>query len=174
MAFWNAPNACWPSRPFPPDPDVAWEKDHGRFDRRRLKRVTASPEQIGLCGCWQVLAVRRERVERGRQAGPPSDEIGYYATSLGAEQLSDAELIQAIRDHWSAIENGAHYRRDVSFGEDSSGVSKRGAAQVLAALRNLALGVYELARERGQTRAPSAKARCRQMTFAAALASLGR
>jgi hypothetical protein len=62
----------------------------------------------------------------------------------------------------------------VSFGEDSSGVSKRGAAQVLAALRNLALGVYELARERGQTHAPSAKARCRQMTFAAALASLGR
>lgn len=174
MASWNGPNACWPSRPFPPDPDVAWEKGHHRLDRRRLKRVTVSPEEIGLCGCWQVLAVRRERVQLGRQAGPPSDEIGYYATSLAAEQLSDTELIQAIRDHWSAIENGAHYRRDVSFGEDASGVSQRGAAQVLAALRNLALGAYELARERGQTHASSAKSRCRQMTFAAALAWLGR
>lgn len=153
---------------------MAWEKDHGRLDRRRLKRVTVSPEEIGLCGCWQVLAVRRERVELGRQAGPPSDEIGYYATSLAAEQLSAAELIQAIRDHWSAIENGAHHRRDVSFGEDASGVSQRAAAQVLAALRNLALGAYELARERGQTHAPSAKSSGRRMTFAAALAVLTR
>ena len=102
MASWNAPNTCWPSRPFPPDPDVAWEKDHGRLDRRRLKRVTVSPEEIGLCGCWQVLAVRREREELGRKAKPPSDEIGYYATSVGVKQLSDAELIQAIRDHWRA------------------------------------------------------------------------
>jgi hypothetical protein len=153
---------------------VSWEKDHHRLDRRRLKRVSVTPEEIGLCGCWQVIAVRRERVELGRQAGPPSDVIGYYATSLGAAQLTDAELLPAIRDHWSAIENGAHHRRDVSFGEDASGVSKRGAAQVLACLRNVALGVYELARERGQTHAPSAQSRCRQMTFSAALAVLGR
>lgn len=153
---------------------MAWEKGHHRLDRRRLKRVTVSPEEIGLCGCWQVLAVRRERVELGKKARPPSDDIGYYATSLGAAQLRDAELLQAIRDHWSAIENGAHHRRDVSFGEDASGVSKRGAAQVMAALRNVALGVYELARERGRTHAPSATSRCRQMTFSAALALLGR
>jgi hypothetical protein len=153
---------------------VSWEKGHHRLDRRRLKRVSVSPEEIGLCGCWQVLAVRRERVELGRQAKPSSDEIGYYATSLGAQELNDAELIQAIRDHWSAIENGAHHRRDVSFGEDASGVSQRGAAQVMACLRNLALGIYELALERGQTKAPSAKSRCRQMTFATALAWLGR
>lgn len=153
---------------------MSWEKGHHRLDRRRLKRVPVSPEEIGLCGCWQVLAVRRERVELGRHAGPPSDEIGYYATSLSAAQLNAAALLQAIRDHWSAIENGAHHRRDVSFGEDASGVSKRGAAQVMAALRNLALGVYELARERGQTHAPSAKSRCRQMTFAEAYALLRR
>jgi hypothetical protein len=62
----------------------------------------------------------------------------------------------------------------VSFGEDGCGVSKRGAAQVLTCLRNLALGVYELARERGQTDAPSAQAQGRRMTFTSALAWLGR
>ena len=77
---------------------MAWEKDHPRLDRRRLKRVRVTPEEIGLCGCWQVIAVRRERVELGRKAKPPSDEIGYYVTSLGAAQLRDAELLQAIRD----------------------------------------------------------------------------
>jgi len=153
---------------------VSWEKGHHRLDRRRLKRVSVTPEEIGLCGCCQVIAVRRERQELGRKAKPPTDELGCYATSLGAAQLSDAELMQAIRDHWSAIENGAHHRRDVSFGEDACGVSKRGAAQVLACLRNLALGAYELARARGRTKAPSAKSRCRQMTFSQALALLGR
>jgi hypothetical protein len=153
---------------------VAWEKGHHRLDRRRLKRATVSPEEIGLCGCWQVIAVRRERVELGRQADPPSDVIGYYATSLGEDQHNAAALLQTIRDHWSAIENGAHHRRDVSFGEDACGVSQRGAAQVMAALRNLALGVYELEKERGRAKATSVKSRCRQMTFAAAHSMLGR
>lgn len=159
---------------FPPDEAVSWEKGHHRLDRRRLKRVGVTPEEIGLCGCWQGIAVRRERVELGRNAKPPSDEISYDVTSLGATQLSDEEWLPAIRDHWKAIENGAHHRRDVSFGEDACGVSKRGAAQVLACRRNLALGVYELARERGQTTAPSAKSCGRQMTFATARNWLGR
>lgn len=153
---------------------MAWEKGHGRLDRRRLKRAAVSPEDIGLCGCWQVIAVRRERVELGRQAGPPSDEIGYYATSVAAAQLSEAELLTAIRGHWDAIENGSHHRRDVTFREDARGVSQRRAAQVLAALSNLALGLYDLARARGRTTAPSAASWCRQMTASAALALLRR
>jgi hypothetical protein len=151
---------------------VSWEKGHGRLERRRLKRVSVSPEEIGLCGCWQVIAVRRERIELGRKAGPPTDELGYYVTSAVASELTPSGLLKAIRDHWDASENGAFYRRDVSFGEDASGVSERGAAPVLAALRNLALGLYDLARDRQRTRAPSAASQCRQMTFLAALALL--
>ena len=37
------------------------------------------PERHPLLACDQVIAVRRERVELGKKAGPPSDEIGYYA-----------------------------------------------------------------------------------------------
>lgn len=148
---------------------MEWEKGHGRLDRRRLKRVAVSPEEIGLCGCWQVIAVRRERIELGPKAGPPSDEIGYYASSLAVKEGSEAALLEAIRGHWDAIENGAHHRRDVSFREDASPVSKRGAAQLLAALRNLALGLYELAQERDRTDAASAASWCRQMTVSMAL-----
>lgn len=148
---------------------MEWEKGHGRLERRRLKRVTVTPEEIGLCGCWQVIAVRRERVELGRKAGPPTDDIGYYCTSTDATQYDEAELMAAILDHWDASENGTHYRRDVTFREDACGVSKRGAVQVLATLRNLALGLHELALERGETQATSATAGCRQMTFSRAL-----
>ena len=124
--------------PFPPDEAVAWEKDHWRLDRRRLTRVAVMPADIGLCGCWQVVAVRREREELDPQAEPPSDEIGYSVTSLADGELTDDELLEVIRGHWSAIENGVHHRRDVSFGEDACRVAQRSAAHALATLRNLA------------------------------------
>lgn len=174
MASWNAPNASWLRRLFPPDDQVEWEKGHGRLDRRRLKRVTVTPEEIGLTGCWQVLAVRRERIELGRKAGPPTDEMACYCTSAVPPQYDATQLLGAIRGHWDAIENGTHHRRDVTFGEDACGVSQRGAAQVLATLRNLALGLHELAQARGATTAPSTASGCRQLTFTQALAWLRR
>jgi predicted transposase YbfD/YdcC len=150
---------------------VSWEKEHGRLDRRRLKRVAVTPEQIGLCGCWQVIAVRREREELWLKDKPPTDTIGYYAASLSVDQLDDGQLMEAIRGHWDAIENGAHHRRDASFREDACRVCKRGAAQVLAALRNVALGVYELEKdEDGKPKTSSIASQCRQMTFSQAFA----
>jgi hypothetical protein len=148
---------------------VTWEKDHWRLDRRRLARVATTPEDIGLCGCWQVLAVRREREELDPRAEPPSDEIGYYATSLAEGELTDDELLAVIRGHWSAIENGVHYRRDVSFGEDACRVAQRSAAHALATLRNLAIGLYEIQHARGRVAANDCKSWCRRMTVAAAL-----
>ena len=151
---------------------MAWEKDHWRLDRRRLVRVAVTPEDIGLCGCWQVVAVRREREELDPQQGESSDQIGYYATSLADGELSDDELLKVIRDHWSAIENGVHHRRDVSFGEDACRVAQRSAAHVLATLRNLAIGLYEIGRERGHIGSNGCKSWCRRMTIASALARL--
>ena len=52
-----------------------------------------------------------------------------------------------IRGHWSAIENGTHYRRDVTLGEDANRTANRKGAAVLASLRNLANGIYELQKE---------------------------
>ena len=101
----------------------------------------ALSEDIGLCGCWQVIAVRRERILLGAKAGPPSDEIGYYVTSVASGEVTAAGLMGAIRGNWDAVEKGAHHRRDVTFGEDASGVSEGGAGQVLATLRNAALGL---------------------------------
>jgi len=151
---------------------VEWETDHWRVERRRFARVAVTPEEIGLCGCWQVLAVRRERVHLGPKPKEPSDEISYYATSVAQEEYRDEQLLAAIRDHWSAIENGVHYRRDVSFGEDASRIAHRSAAHVMATLRNLAIGVYELQKDRGCVTANSCKSWSRQMTFSNALALL--
>ena len=128
-----------------------------------------TPEEIGLCGCWQVVAVRRERVYLAPCTQPPSDEIGYYATSVADRELSDDELLEVIRGHWSAIENGVHHRRDVSFGEDACRVAHRCAAHALATLRNMAIGLYEIQCSRDRVDANGLKSWCRRMTVAAAL-----
>lgn len=54
--------------------------------------------------------------------------MGTYATSLTRNQMRSKELLKVIQGHWSAIESGAHYRRDVSFEEERCRVKNRQAA----------------------------------------------
>ena len=146
-------------------PQGQWEKGHGRLDRRRLARVAVTPEEIGLCGCWQVIAVERFSQDPNQPQEPPSLEIGCYATSLALDQRTDAEVLAAIRGHWSAIENGTHYRRDVTLGEDACRTANRKGAAALASFRNLANGVYELQKEQQRTTVDSLNSWCQQQTF---------
>lgn len=104
----------------------------------------------------------------------PTSEIGFYTCSLATQQASEAELAERIRGHWSSSENGTHYRRDVTFREDDCRVRHRGAAEVLATLRNLANGIYELAKDAGRTTADTLASWCRQQTFSIALKALRR
>jgi predicted transposase YbfD/YdcC len=122
--------------------------------RWRIQRASLSPEAAGLCGCWQFIAVWRERQElRKGKVIEQSEEYAFYCTSAARQQYSARQLLQAIRDHWGASENGAHYRRDVSLGEDASRISGRTGAFVMATLRNLLLGLFELQQHRGKTKA---------------------
>jgi hypothetical protein len=118
-----------------------------------------------LAGCWQVIAVERYSQPHHEPKESASLEIGCYVTSLAFQERNEDELMAAIRGHWSAIENGTHYRRDVSLGEDACRTASRKGAAVLASLRNLANGIYELEKERKRTTADSLKSWCQQQTF---------
>lgn len=115
--------------------------------------MSLSPEEAGLCGCWQFIAVWREQkhLRRGKVI-KEFEEYSFYSTSAAPEQYGAAQLLGVIRDHWAAIENGSHHRRDVSLGEDASQISGRTRAYVMATLRNLVLGLFELQKHRGKTR----------------------
>lgn len=139
-----------------------------------MVRIAVTPETIGLVGCWQVIGVRREVIPLGKGESKERDEIGLYVTSCPLEQHTDAEMSEVIRGHWSAIENGTHHRRDVTLGEDACRVAHRGAASVLASLRNLAIGVYELEKHQERTQADSLPSWRRTRTFGTALAALRR
>lgn len=153
---------------------MSWEKHHWRLERRRIARVATTPEESGLCGCWQLVKVRRERQPVGSNPMKPSDEVQYYAVSLHYDETTDDELLAILRGHWSAIENGTHHRRDVTFGEDGCRVANRKAAHALATLRNLANGIYELEAARGKAGADGCASWLRGQTEADALALLRR
>ena len=137
----------------------------------RLSASAPARNVSGCCGAWQVIAMRRERVDLSRRE-EPSDEISYYVTSAEISEHSDAQIHAIVRNHWACIENGVHYRRDVSFGEDACRVAKRKGAHVLASLRNLAIGLYELERERGNTGSEGCKSWSRQLTMSDAVSLL--
>lgn len=120
-----------------------------------------------MCGCWQVIAVERYSQGHHQPKESASLEIGCYATSLACQERDEEELMALIRGHWSAIENGTHYRRDVSLAEDACRTAHRNGAAVLASLRNLANGLYELQQEQKKTTADSLRSWCQQQTFSA-------
>lgn len=120
------------------------------------------------------MAVQRESVNLCQPKATTTVEIGYYASSLTVDQRDDQQILAIIRGHWSAIENGTHYRRDVTLGEDACRTKDRNAAAVLASLRNLANGLYELERARERTRVDTLKSWCQQQTFSSAWPLLGR
>lgn len=135
-----------------------------------MQRYPLSPEDAGLTGCAQFVAVRRERqqLRRGKVVEYAS-EYAYYVTSLTQAEASARDLAAAVRGHWGACENGAHYRRDVTLGEDASQISGRAGAHAMATLRNLILGLFELQKQRGQTTAAYLPGWARKMTMSLAL-----
>jgi len=123
-----------------------------------------------LTGCWQFIAVYRDRqkLRQGRVI-ESSQEYAFYATSLVEEQAGAKKLAQHIRNHWAACENGSHYRRDVTLGEDASQISGREAARAMTTLRNLVLGLFELQKDKKKTDASFVPEWLRKMTGSAAL-----
>ena len=88
----------------------------------------------GFVNARQVIRVERVR----RIKGVETREVEYYLTSLESARATAFDLLAWIRAHW-AIENQLHHVRDVTFDEDHCRVRKGNAAQVLAALRNVAI-----------------------------------
>jgi hypothetical protein len=94
-------------------------------------------------------------------------EVVYGITSLSPEQADAGCLLGLVRGHWG-IENGSHYRRDVTLGEDQSRIRKRSAPEVMAALRNTVINLV-------QEVAPSLASAVRRLgnCFSQALSLLG-
>ncbi len=131
----------------------------GRRERRRLRVSSDLTAYLATDSPWpdiaQVAHLTRTVETRGTTGAPATvrTETVSLITTLPAEHASPARLLDLVRGHWH-IENGLHYVRDVTFGEDRSRLRTGNAPQILAALRNLVItlihrsGSHEIAASR--------------------------
>ena len=122
-----------------------------------LRQLWASAELTGYLDfpCSQQV-FRIERTTTKLDGTPMRHEVVFGITSLSATKAPPSRLLTLNRGHWG-IENRLHWVRDVTFDEDRSQVRKGAAAQAMAALRNLAIG---LLRRAGATNIAAALRHC--------------
>ena len=120
------------------------DKGHGRLEHRRLLARALVPGDCDWPGAQQVFCLERQRVRLC--TGAVQTERTYGLTSLAATDADPARLLRLLRAH-GHIENKSHWVRDVTFDEDRSQVRSGAIPQVLAAVRNVAIGVLRGAGE---------------------------
>jgi predicted transposase YbfD/YdcC len=112
------------------------EKGHGRIETRTIRAARIPAKYLGWNGVRQIFEVERIR-EKG---GKATTQVVYGITSLSKDIASAEQLLCYVRRHWS-IENELHCVRDVAFGEDRCRVRNHRKAQILAAIRSLAIAL---------------------------------
>lgn len=110
-------------------------RGHGRAERRTIQ-VLPAPE-----GIWpyarQVFLI--ERYVHDLQGNLTSAVAALGLTALSAAQASPERLNWLVRDHWGI--EAMHWLRDLDFDEDRSQLRRGSAPQIMAGLRNLAIGL---------------------------------
>lgn len=113
------------------------ERAHGRIDRHRVW-LAPVPPTITFPHAKTYLIVEDESSTLNDIR--VSIETRFYVTDLSFDDATIEHLFRLIHGHWS-IENGLHWVRDVTFGEDLSQVRTGTLPRILATLRNLAIGI---------------------------------
>jgi predicted transposase YbfD/YdcC len=119
------------------------EKGHGRVDKRSIVVSSLLADYSDWPGLEQVFKLERQSTNA---LGTTETQIRYGITSLPAYLANPKRLLALSRDHWG-IENGLHYRRDVTFHEDHAQLRMGHAPEMLAILNNIVLGLFARQRE---------------------------
>ena len=113
------------------------EEGHGRIEHRSYFLSTDLSSLSGVekwSGLKAIGMVESERHSGGRV----SMERRYFITSLGDVKLFQ----QAVRSHWG-IENGLHWRLDVTFREDESRIRRGNGAHNIGMIRHVAMNLLK-------------------------------
>jgi predicted transposase YbfD/YdcC len=112
---------------------------HGRTERRTIQ-VLPAPDGIFP---YAQQAFLIERYVHDLNGAPISAIAALGITALSAKQADPERLANLVRAHWGI--EALHHIRDVTYDEDRSQLRKGSTPQVLAGLRNLAIGALRTA-----------------------------
>jgi predicted transposase YbfD/YdcC len=114
------------------------EKGHGRLEQRTLTAIEDDSGFIDWPGLQQVFKLERKVTQTTTGAITVDEVVGI--TSLSSEKGSAKQLLEWTRGLWG-IENGLHYRRDVTLNEDGTRMSNDNLAEAMAVLNNFVIGL---------------------------------
>jgi predicted transposase YbfD/YdcC len=110
------------------------DRGHGREERRTIQ-VLPAPEGI-FPYAQQAFLVERYVHDLGSALTSAVAALGI--TALSAAHAGPERLATLVRGHWGI--EALHHIRDVTYDEDRSQLRTGSAPQILAGLRNLAIG----------------------------------
>lgn len=120
-------------------------KGHGRIEKRTLETSTMLNDYLDWPGLAQVYRLERQFTWlRKGQVIKRSCATEFGITSLPRTQVAPANLLQYRRQHW-LIETGLHYRRDVTFKEDATRMTKAAVGRIVATIHNLVIALIKRA-----------------------------
>ena len=88
---------------------------------------------------WANIAVVGMCCRERTMGGETTTEENYF---IGSRRMAARKYAEALQGHWG-IENNLHWQLDVSFGEDSSRIQDRQAAENFNVLRKNALSLLK-------------------------------
>lgn len=120
-------------------------KGHGRIEKRCIQTSALLNGYTDWPGLGQVYRLERclTWIRQGK-VRKTSREVEYGVTSLSREKASPKRVMQIRRKHWR-IETGLHYRRDVTFREDATRMTKAAAGRILGIIHNVVLALIRQA-----------------------------
>jgi len=111
-------------------------KGHGRIEKRTLIVSQQLNDYLDWPHLAQVFRLEREVWHRQGK----TQEVVYGLTSLSPQQASPQRLVELLRGYWG-IENGLHYRRDVTLREDATRTTVGHSGHNLAIFNNLVIAL---------------------------------
>jgi predicted transposase YbfD/YdcC len=114
------------------------EKQAGRIEERTLTTSSLLNDYLDWPHVRQVFKL--ERRVTSLLTGLVETEIQYGLTSLTAQEADPKRLLSIVRSEWG-IENGLHYRRDVTFQEDQTRMTVKSMARVMTIINNLVISL---------------------------------
>jgi predicted transposase YbfD/YdcC len=137
-----APQTTKPGFGIPPTDFVSAqtvEKQHGRLEERTLTTSSMLNEYLDWPAVQQVFKLERRFAYS--VSGAVHHEIQYGLTSLNSQEATPQKLLEVVRAEWG-IENELHYRRDVTFHEDATRMTRKSVARAMACLNNLVIALF--------------------------------
>jgi predicted transposase YbfD/YdcC len=113
-------------------------KGHGRIEKRTIFVSQALNDYLDWPYVAQVFRLEREVWHA--QGQRKTRQVVYGLTSLSQRQASPQRLLHLTREYWG-IENGLHYRRDVTLQEDATRATVGHTGHNLAILNNLVIAL---------------------------------